>query len=92
LWYFGLHKESKYRLYDDDQVRKLQIVVLLRKSGYDFAAIRTVLKQLTMGTPEQVLAVAQHRLEELAEGSRRAVEATATLWQYANECSLLCSQ
>lgn len=85
-------KESKYRLYDDDQVRKLQIVVLLRKSGYDFAAIRTVLKQLTMGMPEQVLAVAQHRLEDLAEVSRRAVEATATLWQYTNERSLLRSQ
>ncbi len=85
-------KESKYRLYDDEQVRKLQIVVLLRKSGYNFEAIRTVLGQLITGTPEQVLTAAEHRLEELAEVSRRAVEATATLWQYVNERSLLRSQ
>ena len=82
-------KESKYRLYDNEQVRKLQIVVLLRKSGYDFVTIRTVLEQLTTGTAEQVLAAAQHRLEELAEGSRRAVEATATLWEYIKESRAL---
>ncbi len=81
-------KESKYRLYDDEQVRKLQIVVLLRKSGYDFAAIRTVLEQLTTGTADQILAAAQHRLEDLAQRSRHAVEATATLWQYASELEI----
>jgi len=78
-------RESKYRVYDDEQLRRLQIVVLLRKSGYNFDAIRVVLEQLATGTPEQVLAAAEHRLRDLAEVSRRAVEATATLWQYVNE-------
>ncbi|GAC1388521.1 MAG: hypothetical protein NVSMB49_00870 [Ktedonobacteraceae bacterium] len=39
-------------------------------------------------TPEQVLAAAEHRIKDLAEGSRRTVEATATLWQYAKELEL----
>jgi DNA-binding transcriptional MerR regulator len=81
-------KESKYRLYDDEQVRRLQIVVLLRKSGYDFVAIRAVLEQLTTGTAGQALTAAQHRLSELLERSGYAFKATATLWQYANELQL----
>ena len=78
-------RESKYRVYDDGQVRRLQVVVLLRKSGYNFDAIRVVLSQLETGTPEQVLAAAEHRLQDLANVSRHAVEATATLWQYVKE-------
>ena len=73
-------RESKYRLYDDEQVRRLQVVVLLRKS-----AIRKVLEQLATGTPEGVRAAAEQRLQDLAEVSRRAVEATATVWQYIIE-------
>lgn len=74
--------ESKYRLYDATQVRRLQIVVLLRKAGYDFAAIHTVLAQLETGTPEEAVSAAEKRLQELAENSRRCVEATAALWEY----------
>ncbi len=82
-------RESKYRLYDDEQIRRLQVVALLRKSGYDFDAIRGVLQQLATGTPEQVRAAAERRLQDLAEVSRRAIEATATLWQYIVEIRLL---
>lgn len=81
-------RESKYRLYDDEQVRRLQVVVLLRKAGYNFDAIQIVLGQLATGTPEQILTAAEHRLKDLAEVSRRAVEATAILWQYAKEIGL----
>ena len=82
-------RESRYRLYDDEQVRGLQVVVLLRKAGYDFDAIRVVLGQLATGTPEQVRSAAEHRLQDLAEVSRRAVEATAMLWEYAKEIELV---
>jgi len=82
-------RASKYRLYDDEQVRRLQVVVLLRKAGYGFDAIRAVLGQLATGTPEQVQAAAEHRLQDLAEVSRRAVEATATVWGYGKEIGLV---
>ena len=73
---------NRYRLYDEQHIRLLQIVALLRKTGYGFDAIRTVVTQLATGTPEQALKAAENRLQELAEASRRCVEATAVLWAY----------
>lgn len=76
---------NRYRLYDEQQIRLLQVVVLLRKAGYGFKAIRTILEQLASGTPEQAITAAENRLKELAERSRRCVEATAALWAYLRE-------
>ena len=73
---------SKYRLYNAEQMRQLQIIALLRKTGYNFEAIRPILQKLAEGTPEMALAVAEKRLKELTEKSRRCVEATAALWAY----------
>lgn len=73
---------SGYRLYDAEQMRNLQIVALLRKADYGFDAIRTVLAQLAAGTPEQALMAAENRLKELAEVSRRCIEAAVALWTY----------
>jgi DNA-binding transcriptional MerR regulator len=75
-------KSSGYRLYDEQQVRLLQIVTLLRKTGYNLQATRSVLSQLASGTPQQALHAAQQRLNELSEASRRCTEATATVWEY----------
>lgn len=75
-------RESRYRLYDEEQMRNLQIVVLLRKTGYNFAAIRIILQELAEGTPEQALAAAENRLKELAEKSQRCMKAAAALWAY----------
>jgi hypothetical protein len=47
--------------------------------------MRTVLTQLARGTPEQALAAAENRLRDLAEASRRSVEATAAVWAYIEE-------
>jgi len=76
---------SRYRVYDEKQVRALQVVALLRKAGYGFEAIRTVLAQLSAGTPEQALAAAENRLNGLAQVSHRCFEATAVLWKYVEE-------
>jgi len=73
---------SHYRLYDAEQMRKLQVIALLRKASYNFEAIRAVLTQLAAGTPEQALTAAEKRLKELAEVSRRCVEATTQFWAY----------
>jgi DNA-binding transcriptional MerR regulator len=75
-------KNSHYRLYDAEQLRRLQVVALLRKGNYRFEAIRTVLDQIAQGSLEEAFAAAEKRLQELAVISRRCVEATAALWAY----------
>jgi len=80
-------KTSHYRLYDEQQMRLLHIVALLRKTGYDIKATRAVLSQLATGTPEQTLLAAEHRLKELSEASRRCAEATAAAWEYIQNTS-----
>ena len=75
-------KGNSYRLYDEQQVRLLQVATLLRKAGYGIEATRTVLTQLAQGTPEQAMMAAENRLKELIETSRRCVKATAAMWAY----------
>lgn len=71
-----------YRLYNPDEVCKLQVVALLRKAGYGFAAIETVLAELAAGRLDQALHAVERRLQEIAEASRRCWHATAALWVY----------
>jgi DNA-binding transcriptional MerR regulator len=78
-------KTNRYRLYDEQHIRLLQVLALLRKTGYSIEAARIVLTQLPRGTPEQALAAAENRLRELAEASRRCTEATAVMWTYLQE-------
>jgi hypothetical protein len=54
----------------------------LCKVGYGFKAISAVLTQLAIGTPAEAVAAAEKRLRDLAEESRRCIEATAALWEY----------
>jgi DNA-binding transcriptional MerR regulator len=74
-----------YRRYNDEQVRRLQVVVLLRQGGYDFPAIRAVLDELAAGQPGKAIAAAEQRLKDLALASRRCTEATAVFWEYAQQ-------
>jgi DNA-binding transcriptional MerR regulator len=60
----------------------LQIVTLLRKTGYNLEATRTVLSRLATGIPQQALQAAQQRLNDLSATSRRCAEATAAAWEY----------
>lgn len=75
---------SRYRRYDTEQLRRLSLVVLLRKAGYDFATIRSVLERLRSGEPDQAVEAAERRLAELTESSRRHLAGTAALWHYLN--------
>lgn len=78
-------ERSGYRLYDAEQIRRLRVVTLLRRAGYDFPTIRAVIGELAAGDPRQALAAAERRLAELAAASRRAAAATAALWGYVEE-------
>jgi DNA-binding transcriptional MerR regulator len=81
-------RESRYRRYRPEQVRRLHVVVLLRNGGYGFEAIRSVLAELSAGAPEQALAAIESRRQELIVASRRCMAATAALWDYLQEWPL----
>lgn len=76
---------SKYRLYDEQQLRRLRVVLLLRQANYDFAAIRTALDELEAGQPQRAVAAVEQRRSELARVSWRCLQATAALHIYISE-------
>lgn len=73
---------SGYRVYDAPEAQRVQVIALLRHGGYSFDTIRPVLAALATGRPEQATQVAQRRLAELVEASRRCSAATAAFWSY----------
>jgi DNA-binding transcriptional MerR regulator len=75
-------QNSGYRLYDELQMRRLQIVVLLREAGYDFGAIRSVLDEIASGRPEKAIQAVEKRGEEMARMSWACIEAMSSLQQY----------
>jgi DNA-binding transcriptional MerR regulator len=81
-------ESSGYRLYDEGQMRRLRVVVLLREAGYDFDAIRSALDELSAGRPESALRAVEGRRVELARASRACAAATAALWEYVGEIAL----
>jgi DNA-binding transcriptional MerR regulator len=76
---------SRYRRYRPEQLRRLQMIVLLRNGGYGFEAIHSVLAELSAGKPEQALAALKGRREELTAASQRCMAATAALWGYLQD-------
>jgi DNA-binding transcriptional MerR regulator len=78
-------KGSKYRLYDEKQLRRLRIVALLRQANYDFAAIRTTLDELEAGQPQRAVAAVEQRRSEVASTSWRCLRAMASFYGYASE-------
>ncbi|HZR40359.1 MAG TPA: MerR family transcriptional regulator [Ktedonobacteraceae bacterium] len=74
--------ENNYRLYDEEQLRRLRVVTLLRDSGYGFDTIRTVVAELAIGRTEQAIHAAEQSLRDLAQASKRCSAATAAAWTY----------
>ena len=82
-------QNSRYRLYDEQQMRRLRVVVLLRDAGYDFNVIMLVLDELAAGRPEKAIKAVEKRREELTGTSWACVEALALFQRYVRE---FCSQ
>ncbi len=76
---------SKYCLYDEQQLRRLRIVALLRGANHDFAAIRTTLDELEAGQPQRAVTAVEQRRSELASTSWRCLQAMATFYAYTSE-------
>lgn len=81
----GREESSRYRLYDERQLRRLQVVALLRQANYDFDAIRTTLAELEAGRPQRAVAAVERRRDELAALSWRCLQALTTFHAYATE-------
>jgi DNA-binding transcriptional MerR regulator len=73
---------SRYRLYDEQQMRRLRVVVLLREAGYDFTVIEAVLDELTAGRPEKAIVAVEKRREDLTRTSWLCLDALPDFQQY----------
>lgn len=78
-------QSSRYRLYDEQQMRRLRVVVLLRETHYGFDAIRLVLDELAANRPEKAIAAVEKRLSDLTRMSWTCVEALGLLRVYVHE-------
>lgn len=76
---------SRYRLYDEQQMRRLRVVVLLREAGYDFQVIHSVLNELTAGQPEKAIEAVEKRREELMHISWTCIEGLICFQHYVRE-------
>jgi DNA-binding transcriptional MerR regulator len=78
-------RSSKYRIYDDIQMHRLQLIVLLRDARYDFDTIRSVLEEVTSGRPEKAIQAVEKRNKELARTSWACIEALSSLQSYIHD-------
>jgi len=78
-------QSSRYRLYDEQQMHRLRVVVLLREAGYDFKVILSVLDELAAGRPEQAIVAVEKRREELTRTSWVCIDALASFQRYVRE-------
>lgn len=78
-------QNSRYRFYDEQQMRHLRVVALLRAAGYRFDVIHSVLHELATGSPEKAIAAVEKRLGDLTRVSWVCVEALSTLRAYMHE-------
>ena len=78
-------QHSRYRLYDEPQMRRLRVVVLLREAGYPFNVIQSVLDELAAGRPEKAIVAVEKRREDLTRTSWACIEALTSFQHYVSE-------
>lgn len=78
-------QSSRYRLYDEQQMRRLRVVVLLREAGYDFNVLLSVLDEMAAGRPEKAIVAVEKRREELTRMSWICLEALSSFQHYVRE-------
>lgn len=78
-------QESRYRLYSEQEMQRLRVIVLLREAGYNFDVIQSVLDEMAAGRPEKAIVTVEKRREELTRTSWLCVEAMANFQRYVHE-------
>jgi DNA-binding transcriptional MerR regulator len=76
---------SRYRLYDEQQMRRLRVVALLRDAGYPFNVIQSVLNDLAAGRLETAIVAVEKRRGELTKISWTCIEALTFFRHYVSE-------
>jgi DNA-binding transcriptional MerR regulator len=76
-----------YRLYDAEQLRRLNVIALLRDVGYHFDAIREVLDELAGGRPDNIRQALEERLETLNRTTWQCINATSAIRDYMDTLS-----
>jgi len=64
---------NNYRYYDERQLRRLRIIVLLRQANADFSSIRTTLETLDQQQPQRAVAAIEQRRVALAQQATTAL-------------------
>jgi len=77
-------QSSHYRLYDEQQMRRLRVVALLRDAGYNFNVIQPVLDELATGQPEKAIMAVEKRREELTRRSWACIESLVSFQHYVS--------
>lgn len=75
-------RPHQHRVYDGVELRRVQVVAVLRRVGHGFDQIQRVLDELASGNPDQVRQALRQRRLTLMEMSRRCMAATAALYEY----------
>jgi DNA-binding transcriptional MerR regulator len=78
-------QSSRYRLYDEQQMNRLRVIVLLREAGYNFNVIQPVLDELAAGRPEKAIVAVEKRSVELMQTSWICIEALTSFQRYVRE-------
>jgi DNA-binding transcriptional MerR regulator len=81
----GRDRSSHYRLYDEQQMRRLRVIALMREASYNFEAIHTTLNELAAGQPEKAIAAVEKRHAELARTSWACLAALTSFHEYIRE-------
>lgn len=76
---------SRYRLYDETQMRRLRVVALLREAAYNFPAIHTALNELAAGRPERAIAAVEKRRADFARTSWACLTGISSFQAYISE-------
>ncbi|MBB2936684.1 DNA-binding transcriptional MerR regulator [Amycolatopsis bartoniae] len=75
-----------YRVYGQAELRKAEVVALLRRGNYPFAVVRSVLDELgPHGRPERVRAELAKREQDLHRRSLKRLRASAALSAYLTQ-------
>jgi DNA-binding transcriptional MerR regulator len=85
----GRERITGYRAYDESELRKAQVVALLRRGNYPFPIVHAVLDEMrTTGSPERVRAELAKREQELHRRSLQRLRASAALYAYLQRLEL----
>ncbi|GAA0923214.1 MerR family transcriptional regulator [Virgisporangium aurantiacum] len=82
-------RATGYRTYDQTQLTRARLIVLLRRAGYPVAAVGEVIAAMVAGDPARTRTALTFRLRELGEASIRRTRATAALFMYLERAGLL---